>query len=84
MTKQAQPERNLVEVTLTKSAIGYSQRQKDTVRALGLRRIGDVAVHADTPPIRGMIQAVNHLVSATEVPDIEVDAITTGSPEDAG
>jgi large subunit ribosomal protein L30 len=50
-------------VTLTKSPIGYSQRQKDTVRALGLRRMGQTVEHKDTAVIRGMIGKVQHLVS---------------------
>jgi large subunit ribosomal protein L30 len=45
-----------------KSSIGYPQRQKGTIRALGLRRLGDVVVQADTPVIRGMVDKVSHLV----------------------
>ncbi|NIV34754.1 MAG: 50S ribosomal protein L30, partial [Anaerolineae bacterium] len=41
-----------------KSSIGYSRRQKGTVRALGLRRLGDVVEQEDTPVIRGMIDKV--------------------------
>ena len=51
-----------LKVTLVKSAIGYSQRQKKTVRALGLRRLGQTVEHNDTPVIRGMIKKVSHLV----------------------
>jgi large subunit ribosomal protein L30 len=50
-----------------KSSIGYSRRQKGTVRALGLRRLGDVVEQADTPVIRGMINKVSHLVQVEEV-----------------
>ena len=50
-----------------KSSIGYSRRQKGTVRALGLRRLGDVVEQADTPVIRGMINRVSHLVQVEEV-----------------
>ena len=49
-----------------KSSIGYSRRQKGTVRALGLRRLGDVVEQADTPVIRGMINKVSHLVAVEE------------------
>jgi large subunit ribosomal protein L30 len=49
-------------VTLVKSSIGYSQRQKNTVRALGLRRLGQTVEHRDTPVIRGMIHKVSHLL----------------------
>jgi len=55
-----------IEVTLVKSAIGYSERQKRTVRALGLRRLGQTVQHNDTPAIRGMINKVSHLVRVSE------------------
>lgn len=55
-----------LKVTLVKSAIGYSMRQKNTVRALGLRRIGQTVEHDDTPVIRGMINKVAHLVRVEE------------------
>jgi len=51
-----------VRVTLVKSPIGYSQRQKDTVKALGLRRMHQTVEHVDSPTIRGMIAKVSHLV----------------------
>jgi large subunit ribosomal protein L30 len=50
-----------------KSSIGYSRRQKGTVRALGLRRLGDVVEQADTPVIRGMIDKVSHLIQVEEL-----------------
>jgi large subunit ribosomal protein L30 len=53
-------------VTLVKSAIGYSERQKRTVRALGLRRLGQTIEHDDTPVIRGMINKIAHLVRVSE------------------
>ncbi len=56
----------VLKVTLVKSAIGYSARQKDTVRALGLRRMGQTVEHNDTPVIRGMITKVSHLVKVDE------------------
>jgi len=55
-----------LKVTLMKSAIGYSQRQKQTVQALGLRRLGQTVEHNDTPAIRGMIGKVAHLVRVEE------------------
>ena len=62
---------NLVKVTYVKSVIGYSQRQKDTVKSLGLRHIGDTAVHADSAPIRGMLRAVSHLVSSEPIDQVD-------------
>jgi large subunit ribosomal protein L30 len=54
-------------VTQIKSKIGGTQGQRDTLRSLGLRRIGDVVVKADRPEFRGMVQAVRHLVTVEEV-----------------
>ncbi|MBI9050959.1 MAG: 50S ribosomal protein L30 [Anaerolineaceae bacterium] len=56
----------VLRITLVKSVIGYSQRQKDTVRALGLRRINQTVEQKDSPVIRGMISKVNHLVNVEE------------------
>jgi large subunit ribosomal protein L30 len=54
-------------IKLVKSGIGYSRRHKGTIRALGLRRLGDVVEQADTPVIRGMIDRVSHLVQVEEI-----------------
>ncbi|MGD2205942.1 MAG: 50S ribosomal protein L30 [Anaerolineae bacterium] len=54
--------RGTVRISLVKSIIGYSPKQRGTIRALGLHRLGDVVEHADTPVIRGMIDKVAHLV----------------------
>ena len=56
-------------ITWVKSSIGYSRRQKGTIRALGFRRLGDVVEQADTPVIRGMINKVSHLVDVEEIKD---------------
>jgi large subunit ribosomal protein L30 len=53
-------------VKWVKSSIGYSRRQKRTIRALGLRRLGDVVEHNDTPEVRGMLNKVSHLVLVEE------------------
>ena len=45
------------------SVIGCTDRQRATVRGLGLRRMHQVVERADTPEIRGMVNAVPHLVS---------------------
>ena len=54
-------------ITWVKSGIGYSERQKGTIRALGLRRLGHSVEHVDTPVIRGMVDKVDHLVEVQEV-----------------
>ena len=50
----------------TKSAIGYSQRQKDTIRSLGFRRLQQTVERPDTPEFRGMVDKVRHLVTVEE------------------
>jgi len=55
-----------LKVTLVKSPIGYSERQKNTVRALGLRKMGQTIEHNDTPVIRGMVDKVSHMVKVEE------------------
>jgi large subunit ribosomal protein L30 len=57
----------VLRITLTKSPIGYSRRQKGTVRALGLRRMHQMVEQKDTSVIRGMIAKVSHLVTVEEV-----------------
>ena len=54
-------------ITWVKSAIGYSKRQKQTIRALGLRRLQQTVERPDTPDIRGMINSVSHLVEVEEI-----------------
>ena len=54
-------------ITYTKSVIGYNEKQKATIQALGLRRLHQVVEHNDTPMIRGMINKVPHLVRVEEV-----------------
>jgi large subunit ribosomal protein L30 len=56
-----------IKVTLRKSAIGYSLRQKKTVKGLGLGKLNSSRVLEDTPQIRGMVQKVIHLVDIEEV-----------------
>ena len=65
MAKKAETPK-MLRITLVKSVIGYPQRQKDTVRALGLRRINQTVEQKDSAVIRGMISKVNHLVSIEE------------------
>lgn len=55
-----------LKITWVKSSIGYSERQKNTVRALGLRRLGQTVEHSDSPVIRGMVHKVAHLVQVEE------------------
>mgnify|MGYP006305593121 CR=1 FL=1 len=50
-----------------KSAIGYSKKQKSTIRALGFRRLNGTVEKDDTPIIRGMINKVRHLLEVEEI-----------------
>ncbi|HWF81178.1 MAG TPA: 50S ribosomal protein L30 [Streptosporangiaceae bacterium] len=54
-------------ITQTKSKIGGTKAQRDSLRSLGLHRIGETVVKADRPEVRGMIQVVRHLVAVEEV-----------------
>ncbi len=56
-----------LKVTLVKSPIGYSKRQKVVVESLGLRKMGQSVVRSNTPTIRGMINKVSHLLQVDEV-----------------
>jgi large subunit ribosomal protein L30 len=56
----------MLRITLVRSAIGYSERHKATVRALGLRRLNQSVVQEDNDTIRGMLRKVNHLVKIEE------------------
>ncbi|MCH7996998.1 MAG: 50S ribosomal protein L30 [Chloroflexi bacterium] len=51
-----------LKVTLRKSGIGHPQDQKDTIRALGLRRLHQTVEHDDSPSVRGMVEKIKHLV----------------------
>jgi large subunit ribosomal protein L30 len=65
MAKKAQAEKK-VRITLVKSAIGYSEKHKATVRALGLHRISQTVEQVDSSVLRGMLRKVNHLVKIEE------------------
>lgn len=66
MSDHTQPEK-VIRITLVKSPIGYPERQKRTVKALGLRKMNQTIEQADTQVLRGMIAKVAHLVKVEEV-----------------
>jgi large subunit ribosomal protein L30 len=66
MAKSAKAKEKYVHITLVKSPIGYSKRQKATVQALGLRRMHQTVEHLDTPALRGMLDRISHLVEVVE------------------
>ena len=56
-----------IKVTQIKSEIGGKQNQRDSLRSLGLKRIGDSVVKEARPEILGMVNTVRHLVTVEEV-----------------
>lgn len=56
-------------ITYAKSAIGYSEVQKETIRSLGLRKLNSTVIQDDSPAIRGMVFKVRHLVRVEELGD---------------
>ena len=53
-------------VKQVKSGIGFTQRQRQTLRGLGFRKLYQVVELEDTPSVRGMITAIAHLVKVEE------------------
>jgi large subunit ribosomal protein L30 len=54
-------------ITQKRSAIRRQERQKRTIRALGIHRLHESVEHKDSPQIRGMVNAVHHLVEVEEL-----------------
>ena len=55
-----------IQIKLKKSPIGRIEKQKRTIKALGLRKIGQVVEKEDTPQIRGMIRKVDFMVEIVD------------------
>lgn len=53
----------MMRITLTRSLIGVPKDQRATVRALGLRKTGDVREVADTPDVQGMVRKIAYLLT---------------------
>jgi large subunit ribosomal protein L30 len=62
----AKKKQSTLTITLVKSPIGYSKRQKATLKAMGLKRINQTVVQVDNQAVRGMIDKVSHLVEVEE------------------
>ena len=56
-----------LKIRQVRSSVGGKQNQRDTLRTLGLKRVGDESVREDRPEVRGMIKTVSHLVAVEEV-----------------
>ncbi len=66
MAKKKEQKRARLKVTLVRSPIGRKPEHRRTVRSLGLRKINQTVIHEDTPSIRGMVNAVDFLVTVEE------------------
>lgn len=64
--QQAQATGKTIKITLVRSAIGYNEDQKRTVKALGLTKLHQTVERPDNPAVRGMVNAIQHLVEVTE------------------
>ena len=60
-----------IKVTQVKSGIGGKQNQRDTLRSLGLHKIGQSVIKDDKPEVRGMARTVAHLVTVEDVQEVE-------------
>jgi large subunit ribosomal protein L30 len=56
-----------LQIRQVRSAVGGKQYQRDTLRTLGLKRVGDASTREDRPEVRGMIKTVANLVAVEEV-----------------
>ena len=66
-----------IKVTQVKSELGHVARNRGTIRALGLDRIGDSNLLPDNPAVRGMVRQVNFLVSVDELTGAEAATAAT-------
>jgi large subunit ribosomal protein L30 len=64
--KKSGRKKGALRITLVRSLIGFRPKQRKTVRALGLKRIGQTVEKPDSAAIRGMISKVSHLVEVEE------------------
>ena len=63
----AKKKKKMLKVTLVKSPIGCSRRQKRTIQALGLRKVSQSVSKQDTPALQGMLTQVSHLITIEDV-----------------
>lgn len=59
----------MLKITLAKSIIGYTKRQRATVKALGLNKVGSTCVQAPSDSVLGMIRSMGHVLSVEEIAD---------------
>ena len=56
-----------IKITQIKSAIGYRQRTKDTLKALGINKLNGSVIKSSAPAIQGMVTSINHLLRVEEI-----------------
>ena len=59
--------KNKIKITQIKSAIGYRQRAKDTLKALGITKLNGHVIKTSSPSVMGMVQSINHLLKVEDV-----------------
>ena len=64
--QNAQAAGKTIKIKWVRSAIGYNIAQKRTIKALGLTHLHQVVERPDNPAVRGMVNAVQHLVEVSE------------------
>ena len=64
--QQTTPTGKPIKIKLVRSAIGYNEQQKKTVKALGLTKLHQTVERPDNAAVRGMVNAIQHLVEVTE------------------
>jgi len=62
---------NKIKITQVRSTSGHIKKQRETIRALGIKRLYQSVEQNDTPQIRGMIETVNHLVKVEVVNSVK-------------
>jgi len=70
-----------LKITLVKSLIGRPEKQRVTVRTLGLTRLNRSVIQEDTPQIRGMVNKVSHLLKVEEITDGEPQVVEKRAQE---
>ncbi len=58
---------NKIKITQIKSAIGYRKQAKDTLKALGIKKMNDSVIKVNTPAISGMVVSISHLLKVENV-----------------
>ena len=56
-----------IKITQVKSSIGYRIQARNTLEALGLKKINHFVIHDDTPAIRGMVKSIDYLLNIEEL-----------------